>query len=164
MFLLGQQGSEQMRHIMKPRTSVPTCTSTQNLSEAFRLLSGSQQNCILVNDEKNADDEAGQAEQPDEDSTKGVVTPVDALLAFSEKISGESRILRDWVRGVNGMPATSERFVEESTPLASAASTMAFSGQHHLLVVQAQSSRVLGVVSALDIVRALSRLFHVSEA
>ncbi|CAE7544206.1 TBCD [Symbiodinium pilosum] len=156
-----------VRHVMKPRTSVPTCASSQSVLEAFRLLSGSQQNCVLVTGEK--DEEASEEDNVNEDSTRGaarsscqlinafglslrsasndvspvpieVVTPVDALLAFSEKITGEKRILRDWVRGVN---------VDESTSLASAASMMACTGQHHLLVV-------LGVVSALDIVRALS--------
>jgi len=152
-----------VQHVMKPRTSVPSCDSGQSLAEAFRVLSSSHQNCVLV-EEKEEKEPPQDGDEETTDRIRGVVTPADALLAFSEKISGDKRILGDWVRGTNDTPSVPERFVEASTSLAAAASTMAFTGQHHLLVVQAPTSHVVGVVSALDMVRALSRLFHVSEA
>lgn len=172
---------------MKPYSRVPYCLPTDTMAEAAQIMLSAHQNCALVvakstgqpeveQENVNEQQVSGSGADRSEPSRTwqrrhssehfegnvfaGIVTPADALLAFFERIPSASRTVGDWCRVVSDDSCESERLVSSNACLADAAAAMAKSGVHHVLVVKPETSEVVGVISALDIVRAISENFQ----
>lgn len=125
--------------VMKPRADVPTCSPSISFGEAVRMMSTMHQNCVLV--------------VSDDEEVLGIITPRDALRAFSEHVPLTIDV-GHWLRGVQS--SWEARRVTSEAQVAEAAAAMAANFMHHLVVVAPGSSSVVGVVSALDMARALA--------
>ncbi|CAE7254180.1 unnamed protein product [Symbiodinium natans] len=143
---------------MKPRAQVPTCTLAESLGDALDLLHSSNQNCVLAIP-TSTEDELEKLEEPEGQGAEhaivgGAITPGDALRAMSERVNCRSLSLGKWLHKSGISPE--HRFVSSESSLADAAAIMCKAGIHHLLVEEPARSKIVGVISALDIVRALA--------
>eukprot|EP00930_Biecheleria_cincta_P020134 TRINITY_DN15207_c0_g1_i1.p1 TRINITY_DN15207_c0_g1~~TRINITY_DN15207_c0_g1_i1.p1 ORF type:complete len:834 (-),score=168.80 TRINITY_DN15207_c0_g1_i1:57-2558(-) len=94
---------------------------------------------------------------------RGIITGSDVLRAFSECVEGSDTQLRGWLRGLHACLAEHpERVIAADASLAEAASRLGKSHVHHLIVVKPtpiEPLETVGVISALDIVRAIGNLY-----
>ncbi|CAE7664225.1 unnamed protein product [Symbiodinium sp. CCMP2592] len=158
---VGDQALEVARlavtHAMKPRSQVPSCTLADSLGDALDLLHSSNQNCVLAIP-TSTEDEGQQEEEGDQVMEHaivgGAITPGDALRAISERVNCRSLSLGKWLHKSGISPE--HRFISSESSLADAAAIMSKTGIHHLLVEEPARSKIVGVISALDIVRALA--------
>lgn len=156
----GRVAAMTVKQAMKPRSDVACCAWDDSLNAAFREMYEFQQNCALVVDKRQVKLE-GEPEVQLGGTIYGVITAADAIRAFAERQTGEDTSLTAWLRD---LPADrkpfKQRTIAANATLAEAASAMSNSGVHHLLVVLwAGSSEVAGILSALDIVRALGSTY-----
>eukprot|EP00930_Biecheleria_cincta_P068028 TRINITY_DN5508_c0_g1_i1.p1 TRINITY_DN5508_c0_g1~~TRINITY_DN5508_c0_g1_i1.p1 ORF type:complete len:260 (-),score=43.11 TRINITY_DN5508_c0_g1_i1:280-1014(-) len=153
---------------MRPRSEVPCCYLSTTLKEAFETLTALKQNCALVTGvAEHSQDDQSSTDQDREDHVWGVVTSADAIRAFAENVDIENTILADLLQNLQIFPGAtldlieyvtkSVRSIESTARLADAAELMRGTGVHHLLVHAPDNASVLGVLSALDIVRALGQ-------
>lgn len=126
--------------VMKRRDHMASCKLSDKLSEACEIMLQEKQNMVLVMD---ADAHPGS-------QICGVITPADAMRTFSESVSSEDVTVGSWL---SAQPE--ERCIPEFKTLSDAATKMSESGTHHLIVLSKQANEVAGVISALDIARAL---------
>jgi len=131
-------GSATVAEIMKPRAALPTCNSNGTLAQALYCMIDSRQNCVLI-----VDSDA---------KALGVVTPRDALRAFSEHVRLDVAV-GHWLRGVRS--SLLPRTVRPGVLLADAARAMASGSIHHLVVALPDAQEVLGVVSSSDLAHAI---------
>eukprot|EP00930_Biecheleria_cincta_P096395 TRINITY_DN88252_c0_g1_i1.p1 TRINITY_DN88252_c0_g1~~TRINITY_DN88252_c0_g1_i1.p1 ORF type:complete len:374 (+),score=71.01 TRINITY_DN88252_c0_g1_i1:248-1369(+) len=139
---------------MKPRASVPICLLSDSLADAFDLLCSSRQNSVLVVPSSSEEDYDPALEGAAR--VGGLITPADALRAFSLQVSGKNLSLASWLRMRSTSPE--ERLVSSEASLASAVDVMCNAGVHHLLVEAPGRSKITGILSALDVVRVLGSL------
>lgn len=158
---------------MKDREDVPQCSITSNLREAFRTMFNSNQNCVLIVSDAETAEELetepafidvpmqDEKEMPGSSHIVGIVTASDALRAFSERQTGEDTGLEGWLRAFTPEehPTAQKRCISGDACLADAARAMADTNIHHLLVVEPAGTRIIGVLSALDIVCALGAVY-----
>eukprot|EP00933_Yihiella_yeosuensis_P085097 TRINITY_DN9989_c1_g1_i2.p1 TRINITY_DN9989_c1_g1~~TRINITY_DN9989_c1_g1_i2.p1 ORF type:complete len:764 (+),score=206.34 TRINITY_DN9989_c1_g1_i2:71-2362(+) len=148
--------------VMKHRFDVPHCDVKTTLADAFRVLLESGQNCALVTRPPGEDEVEGHV--------CGVITAADALKALAEAIPVRRTELGRYLMGLSSTLSLPMNFVEESTfawrsissdaRLADAAQAMKEAELHHLLVLEPNTAdRVVGVLSTLDIVYALGRIY-----
>ncbi|CAE8711419.1 unnamed protein product, partial [Polarella glacialis] len=172
--------------VMKSRAIVPTCQLSDNLTDAFRMLLDKRQNCAVVvsggscmelesntehpqnrvtaasaaTAEKQAKGSQEESVIDDLSPVYGIITTADALRAFLEYHTGVRSNLASWIRGIQASPGEApKRSIPGDASLAAAAQAMATAGVHHLLVLEPRSSAVIGVVSALDVVHAVSSCY-----
>lgn len=127
--------------VMKPRAELPWCSPSDNMREALRKMATVHQNCVLV----TGDPFTGQ-------QVLGVVTPRDALRAYAEHAPVDVE-LGHWLRGLQAR--WEPRQVSAGAPVAEAAAVMTAGFVHHLVAVAADAE-VVGVVSSLDLARAIN--------
>jgi len=154
---------------MRPRSGVPCCYLSTTLGDAFETLTALKQNCALVTGVAEHSQDQSPTDQDGEAHVWGVVTSADAIRAFAENVDIESTILADHLQNVQIFPGAtldlveyvtkSVRSIESTACLADAAEIMRDTGVHHLLVHAPDSASVVGVLSALDIVRVLGKHF-----
>lgn len=145
---------------MKRRCNVPTCRLGESLADAFDILVGTRQNAVFVVPSCLS---GGEPEVEDEQLINGsaviagVISPADAIRMFAQRMNCASVSLSTWLRrrGVSPEP----RFISIDASLADAANLMMQEGVHHLLVQEPVRSKVVGVISALDIVRSIGALY-----
>eukprot|EP00408_Alexandrium_pacificum_P009274 CAMPEP_0171230748 /NCGR_PEP_ID=MMETSP0790-20130122/39555_1 /TAXON_ID=2925 /ORGANISM="Alexandrium catenella, Strain OF101" /LENGTH=317 /DNA_ID=CAMNT_0011696967 /DNA_START=78 /DNA_END=1031 /DNA_ORIENTATION=+ len=123
--------------VMKPRRDLLWCSPSETMADALRKMATVHQNCVLV----GSDDEV-----------IGIVTPRDALRAFSEHVPLETQ-LGGWLRGLQA--DWSGRQISADAQVAEAAATMATGFMHHLAAMSPEGE-VMGVVSTLDLARAIA--------
>lgn len=158
---------------MKPRPLVPSCYITDTIAAAFRELEESRQNCALVVDEEPAMDDTAKEKTTEEltemkdlngGSVYGVLTTSDVVRAFSERQTGTRTTVAGWLRGLDLVRTNAEgRSVTADSSLSDAVTAMTASGVHHLVVLKPETTTVVGVVSALDIVCALSEVYRQAQ-
>jgi len=125
---------------MRLRSDIASVTASSLLDVAMATMIADRHNCVLVVDDAS----------PSE--VLGIITPRDVLRAWTERISGSVQV-GGWLRGVR---SSLERTVKADLDLREAATTMASSSLHHLLVLScAGGSQVVGVISSLDIAHAI---------
>jgi len=133
--------------VMKPRDHMATCKLSDKLSEAFEIMLQEKQNMVLVLD---ADAHPGS-------QVHGVITAADALRSFSEIVHTDRITVASWLAALKPEehPLAKDRCIAESNTLSDAAAKMLEYGNHHLIVLCKNQIEVAGVISALDITRAL---------
>jgi len=136
----------EVRLAMKHQADMATCRLTDKLSDAYRIMFEARQNMALVLD----------ADAHPSRQVRGVITAADALRTFSEYLDADKTTVDDWLRALT--PAehylARQRIILESKCLSHAARKMSENNMHHLIVLCA-NEEVTGVISALDVVRAL---------
>jgi len=125
--------------VMKPRADVPRCDQSTTLGDVVRKMADTHQNCALIGNE--------------DDEVLGIITPRDALRAFGEHVPLDVSV-GHWLRGLQS--SWESRQVSADALVTDAAAAMAAGFMHHLVVVSPMSSNVVGVVSTLDLARALA--------
>lgn len=123
--------------VMKPRRDLAWCNPSETLGDALRKMATVHQNCVLV----SGDEEI-----------VGIVTPRDALRAFGEHVPLETQ-LGDWLRGLQ--TSWSTRQISADAQVSEAAGAMAAGFMHHLVAMSSEGM-VVGVVSTLDLARAIA--------
>uniref|UniRef100_A0A7S1MNN4 CBS domain-containing protein n=1 Tax=Alexandrium catenella TaxID=2925 RepID=A0A7S1MNN4_ALECA len=123
--------------VMKPRRDSLWCGPGETLADALRKMAAAHQNCALV---------GGEGE------VVGLVTPRDALRAFGDHVPLETQ-LGSWLRGLRS--DWRGRQIGADAQVAEAAGAMAAGSVHHLVAVSAEGE-VVGVVSTLDLARAIA--------
>uniref|UniRef100_A0A7S2I7M0 CBS domain-containing protein n=1 Tax=Alexandrium andersonii TaxID=327968 RepID=A0A7S2I7M0_9DINO len=139
VFALQKLRGMAVSEVMKPRADVPRCAPTTLFGEAVRMMTTMHKNCVLVVNE--------------EEDVIGIITPRDALRAFSEHVPLDIDV-GHWLRGLQSQ--WESRRISAEAPVAEAAASMAASFVHHLVVTSPDGSNVVGVVSALDMALALA--------
>jgi len=139
---------------MKLRSEVPSCTLADSLAEALDTLHSAKQNCVLaIPSAGEGEGDIGDA-KTEHAIVGGAVTPADALRAISENIDCRNVSVAKWLHRSGISPE--HRSICSSASLAEAAAVMSKGGLHHLLVEEPARSKIVGVLSALDIVRAIA--------
>lgn len=139
--------------VMKLRSDVPSCALADSLGDALDTLHSAKQNCVL------AIPSAGEGDAKLECTVVGgAVTPADALRAISENVNCRNMSVAKWLHRSGISPE--DRFVCSDASLAEAAALMSKGGLHHLLVEEPSRSKIVGVLSALDIVRAIAGAYQ----
>lgn len=133
-------GGCSVAEIMKPTAALPVCTKDATLPQAFEEMLVARQNCVLV-----VEDAA------DTNTVLGIITPRDAVRAFAEHIRTGAHA-EAWMHGLQG---TQRRVVTADTLLCDVAELMSSNLVHHLVVLSAATSEVVGVVSSSDVARAV---------
>jgi len=127
--------------IMKRRSELPFCVHTASVGDALGVMARTHQNCLLVTSGHGGD------------RALGIVTPRDALRAFVEHVPLETS-LGHWLRGLQ--TRWEPRKIDMNALVLEAARAMAAGFVHHLVVLSPVSSEVVGVVSSLDMARAIA--------
>jgi len=127
--------------VMKPRADIPWCGPGDAMSEALRKMASARQNCALVTNDPFSGCHV-----------LGVVTPRDALRAYAEHVPLQVD-LGHWLRGLQAN--WDARQVCAGSTIAEAAAAMTARFMHHLVAV-ADDGEVIGVVSSLDLARAIN--------
>eukprot|EP00930_Biecheleria_cincta_P059820 TRINITY_DN45542_c0_g1_i1.p1 TRINITY_DN45542_c0_g1~~TRINITY_DN45542_c0_g1_i1.p1 ORF type:complete len:676 (+),score=103.51 TRINITY_DN45542_c0_g1_i1:102-2129(+) len=117
---------------MKHRDCVFTCRPNDTISDALYMLLATRQNSILVMDKKGI---------------QGIFTPRVALKAFAEGINN-STTLADWFGKLSKQ--SPDQAVKSGSRLVDAASLMIEQNVDHLLVLEDETTEVIGVLSSLD--------------
>lgn len=178
--------------VMKPRALVPDCALGDCLAHAFGIVSSSRQGCAILVDggevaEKTETETAEQdiapqaasaeADKPKPEARKhriladsdggpvyGIITTADVLKVFSDRLGGTATQIGDWLRNLNQeRHSAAQRTISADKTLVDAAAMMSKYRTHHLVVVMPKGSEVLGVLSALDIVCALSEIYRQTQ-
>mmetsp|Transcript_19143 Transcript_19143/g.54048 ORF Transcript_19143/g.54048 Transcript_19143/m.54048 type:complete len:326 (+) Transcript_19143:68-1045(+) len=134
--------SATVMRIMKHRAELPSCNHRATLGDALWKMARRHQNCVLV---VGGPSPGAQA--------LGIVTPRDALRAFCEHVPLETD-LGHWLRGLQTL--WEPRKIGMSSLVLEAAQAMTRGFVHHLVVVSPFYGEVVGVVSSLDMARALA--------
>lgn len=134
-------GAATVAEVMKPRATLPTCSSAASMEQGVRAMLQTHQNCVIVTD-------AGM----EDSGAVGVVTPRDVLRAFVEHMRLDMPV-GHWLRGLRS--ALSPRVVRLDTRLVDAARIMASHSIHHLVVTRPGSEQIVGVMSSSDIAQAI---------
>ncbi|CAJ1428355.1 unnamed protein product [Effrenium voratum] len=137
---------------MKLRSDVPTCFLAVSLGDALDTLHSAKQNCVLAVPSALAETE-GEDVSAEHALVGGAITPADALRAVSERVDCCSLSLAKWLHRSKVSPE--HRFISSEASLCEAAAVMCKGGLHHLLVQEPARCKIVGVLSALDIVRAI---------
>jgi len=169
---------------MKYRSVIASCKLTDTLQQAFEVMFESRQNCAIVVSGSGADQSqpvegpaegdldlemtsAGSAADDEGEQQKlgpihGVITAADALRAFSERQRGQRTTVAGWLRGLTSAEhrKAAQRTIRADESLSDAALAMGVSEVHHLLVLERSGDEVVGMLSALDIVCALSACYR----
>eukprot|EP00931_Biecheleriopsis_adriatica_P067586 TRINITY_DN41706_c0_g1_i1.p1 TRINITY_DN41706_c0_g1~~TRINITY_DN41706_c0_g1_i1.p1 ORF type:complete len:487 (-),score=108.74 TRINITY_DN41706_c0_g1_i1:192-1484(-) len=167
---------------MKQRAlGVASCKQSDTLWQAFQTMFESRQNCVIVvsgarpmqvrmdqNLEEAAMDPAlltGEEEEWQREHGKilGVITAADALRAFSESVRTQGVTVEGWLRGLlpdEEHKTPGQRSIPADASLSDAALAMAEANIHHLLVMSNSNQEIIGVISALDITRALAECYR----
>lgn len=122
-----------VEHVMKPRFDVFTCLPTDTMRDVVKVLLMTQQNSALV---------------VDEEGIYGIITPRDAVKAFSEGVSS-SIIISQWLSANH--PDVANRLIDSQCTLQEAAAVMTSRGVNHLIVQRHGSQEAVGTVSSLDL-------------
>jgi len=133
-------GAATVAEVMKPRAALPTCASGASLGQALRLMVEARQNCVLITDTEFCP------------GAQGVITPRDALRAFTEHISLDVMV-GHWLRGLHS--SLQPRIVPSDMRLVHAARIMANHSIHHLVVVSQVTDEIVGVMSSSDLAHAM---------
>jgi len=128
--------------IMKHRKELPSCNHAASLGEGLSKMVRHHQNCVLVTSGFTTDAQA-----------LGIITPRDALRAFSEHVPLETH-LGHWLRGLQ--TRWEPRRIVMNTSVLEAAQAMTTGFVHHLVVVSPFYSEVVGIISSLDMARAIA--------
>lgn len=157
-----------VEQVMKERQTVSSCKLQDSMQQAFEVMYKSKQNCVLIVGEDfedgdckiEVDDLTPEEEQWQKEHGRvyGVITAADAVRAFSEHLRGNTSTVAGWLRGL--AKEHSRASVRSDVALSEAAETMAEHEVHHLLVLDANSGEVSGVLSALDVVCALGASYR----
>lgn len=123
-----------VRDVMKPREQVFTCPPSDSMKDVLQVLLMTQQNSALI---------------VDEEGIHGIVTPRDAMKAFSDGVTRNFRIA-DWLRGLQ--MGIGNRNIAHDSGLIDAAAMMTARNVNHLIVVVPGSMEAIGVLSSLDLV------------
>jgi CBS domain-containing protein len=134
-----------VKDVMKPRDNVYACPPTSSMKDVLKVLLLTQQNGVLI---------------VDEEGVYGIITPRDAVRAFSD---GEpnSVCVADWMRGLQ-TGGLANRIISGEATVAEAAALMAARKLQHLIVVPPGDREAIGVLSSLDLLYTTShakRLF-----
>lgn len=132
-------GGLTVAQVMRPRAAAATCAPTATLAQATAAMVEDHHNCVLVVDQ--------------DDRVVGMITPRDVMRAWAEHLAGSVKVA-GWLRGLQ--TDLNMRSIRATAALSDAAGTMAKSSLHHLLVLAAGGSSVVGVVSSLDIAHAVA--------
>mmetsp|Transcript_45649 Transcript_45649/g.83600 ORF Transcript_45649/g.83600 Transcript_45649/m.83600 type:complete len:365 (-) Transcript_45649:148-1242(-) len=133
---------------MKPRALLPECAGSSSLAQAFRVMFLTRQNCVaIVDHEGDADMDGGHR------NVNGIITPRDLLRAFAEHVTGDTTA-SGWLRGLES--SLEKRTVAADATLLEAADIMTSNDVHHLVVVAPGTDEVVGILSSLDLVSAVS--------
>jgi len=124
--------------VMHP--GVVTCPTETPLVAVARMMTGHRIHAVVVFNEES-DDVAG-------DELWGVVSDLDLVKAASAGVIDD--------RTAGGTAVTPIVMVEEHEPLACAAQLMSEHEITHLVVVDPKTERPVGIVSTLDVARALA--------
>eukprot|EP00928_Gymnodinium_smaydae_P031730 TRINITY_DN2319_c0_g2_i1.p1 TRINITY_DN2319_c0_g2~~TRINITY_DN2319_c0_g2_i1.p1 ORF type:complete len:364 (+),score=82.46 TRINITY_DN2319_c0_g2_i1:78-1094(+) len=135
--------------VMKPRASVPVCGAGVTLNQAFDEMIVAQQNCTALLDAGDASAEAARAPQ-----LNALLTSRDAVAAFARGMPGKTRA-EAWTNE-QARSRIQPRMLPADAKLLEAASLMASTGLHHLVVVSPTTSGFVGVLSSLDVVHAIA--------
>mmetsp|Transcript_53343 Transcript_53343/g.173452 ORF Transcript_53343/g.173452 Transcript_53343/m.173452 type:complete len:677 (+) Transcript_53343:160-2190(+) len=131
-----------VRAAMKTLEVVPTCKPANTLRQAFSTLIDSRQNAALVTND---------------DGSHNLVTPRCCLQALAEGVSADCTVVDFY--GPRGGPAEEAlREVAPELPLLDAAAVMTERTLHHLVVMDPKTSRPMGVLSSLDVARAIASM------
>jgi CBS domain-containing protein len=124
-----------VKDVMKPRANVYACPPTSTMKDVLKVLLLTQQNGVLI---------------VDEEGVYGIITPRDAVRAFSD---GEpnSVCIADWMRGLQTSGLTN-RIISGEATVAEAAALMSARKLQHLIVVPPGEREAVGVLSSLDLV------------
>merc|ERR1739848_66919 len=122
--------------VMKPRATLPICSSTDSLAHVFVHMAAVRQNIVLIS-------ESGQSSM-----IIGVITPRDAVRAFAEHLRTGIKV-GHYLRALQC--GWAPRRVRADANLAEAAEIMASESIHHLVVISPTDAEVIGVVSSLDL-------------
>ncbi|CAE7269055.1 yop-1, partial [Symbiodinium pilosum] len=154
--------SLQVKQAMKARENVATCRLSDKLIDAYRIMFESRQNCVLVVEGLGDVDGENVLNPEDQGShIHGVITVTDALRTFSECQSGDNTTVKGFLNGLTAAEhfTAPGRSIFDTWSLLEAAERMSELGIHHLVVLRerrADEKEIVGVLSALDIVCALS--------
>eukprot|EP00933_Yihiella_yeosuensis_P080229 TRINITY_DN93634_c0_g1_i1.p1 TRINITY_DN93634_c0_g1~~TRINITY_DN93634_c0_g1_i1.p1 ORF type:complete len:352 (+),score=50.11 TRINITY_DN93634_c0_g1_i1:80-1135(+) len=146
-----------VKKAMKNRGNLAICRLGDKLSQAYRVMSESRQNCVLVVEGLgDVDGENLVSTEQEGRHVHGCITAADALRTFSECQDGENTTVLGWLRGLTAEEHVTapKRTINESKTLSEAAEHMTETGVHHLVVL-GQKGNITGVLSALDVVCAL---------
>lgn len=135
-----------VKDVMKPRDHVYACPPTSTMKDVLKVLLLTQQNGVLI---------------VDEEGLYGIITPRDAVRAFSD---GEPNTvcIADWMRGLQ-TGGLANRIISGEATIAEAAAMMSARKLQHLIVVPPGEREAVGVLSSLDLVYTTShakRLFQ----
>jgi len=128
--------------VMKPRPALPTCDKESSLNGALYEMMATRQNCALITEEANA-----------KSPVLGVITTRDAVRAFVENNDGKICVA-EWLQKFHSR--WEPRGIASDKSLFDAAELMAANLHHHLVVVSPATSEVVGVISTLDMARAMT--------
>eukprot|EP00928_Gymnodinium_smaydae_P014063 TRINITY_DN15099_c0_g5_i2.p1 TRINITY_DN15099_c0_g5~~TRINITY_DN15099_c0_g5_i2.p1 ORF type:complete len:695 (-),score=113.56 TRINITY_DN15099_c0_g5_i2:173-2032(-) len=126
--------------VMKPGGVVPHCKLGDTLRDALSVLDIFGQNAAFV---------------IDKNEVCGLITSRCALQAFAEGVP-QDRSVASWLQNLRTPDGPRE--VARGTPLLEAAALMTAHSLHHLLVVEFPSSRPVGLLSSMDIVRGVASI------
>jgi len=133
---------------MKPRAQLPECAGSSSLAQAFRVMFLTRQNCVaIVDHEGDAEMDGGTR------NVNGIITPRDLLRAFAEHVAGDTTA-SGWLRGLES--SIEKRTIAPDASLLEAADIMTANDVHHLVVVAPGTDDVVGILSSLDLVSAIS--------
>lgn len=131
-----------VRAAMKTLEALPTVKPTETLKQAFTKLVDSRQNAALVTNS---------------DGTHSVLTPRCCLQAIAEAVPPETAV-EDFLRLRSDYSLESLREVGCDTPLFEVAAIMTERMLHHLVVKDAKTNKVVGVISSLDLAAAVASI------
>jgi len=134
--LQGLRGTT-VSEVMKHRRDLLWCSPSETMADALGKMATVHQNCVLV---------------ANDDEVLGIVTPRDALRAFGEHVPLETDLCH-WLRGLQA--SWESRQISAGAKVAEAAAAMAAGSMHHL-VAMSPEGEVMGVLSTLDLARAIA--------
>eukprot|EP00928_Gymnodinium_smaydae_P067416 TRINITY_DN5037_c0_g1_i1.p1 TRINITY_DN5037_c0_g1~~TRINITY_DN5037_c0_g1_i1.p1 ORF type:complete len:659 (+),score=80.47 TRINITY_DN5037_c0_g1_i1:73-2049(+) len=124
--------------VMKQSSTLPTCSPTDSIVDAFNQLNTSGYNVVLVSEDENI---------------IGLVSSTCVLQALQEDIPHDMQVSEFLTRRT-----VAQREILIGRPLVEAAAHMSANSLHHLLVMDRMtdgSTSVVGVLSAFDLVRSV---------
>eukprot|EP00928_Gymnodinium_smaydae_P014948 TRINITY_DN15485_c0_g1_i1.p1 TRINITY_DN15485_c0_g1~~TRINITY_DN15485_c0_g1_i1.p1 ORF type:complete len:697 (+),score=119.12 TRINITY_DN15485_c0_g1_i1:37-2091(+) len=125
--------------VMNPRGSVFTCSSSQTIKDALRVLLVTQQNSILITDEEGV---------------CGLITPRHMVKAFMDSLPS-TVTLASFIGKQRANLDT--RMMLSDINVVEAAGAMTVQGVDHFMVVRPGSREVMGVLSSFDVLLRMSK-------
>mmetsp|Transcript_43490 Transcript_43490/g.114627 ORF Transcript_43490/g.114627 Transcript_43490/m.114627 type:complete len:681 (+) Transcript_43490:129-2171(+) len=122
-----------VRHVMKQRDHIFTCTPKSTMKDAAKELLLTNQGSILILDDLGL---------------SGIITQRDLVKAFAAGVSG-SVTVDHWLYGQS--PSVKDRIIDSGAKLVDAANLMTTRRLEHLVVCQPGETEVVGTLSSLDV-------------